>query len=326
MPLLHHTVPGLSPLAAVTRRWRSGGLRNGRAWAESPTGLIRWVTSTLLFPLAVMAGTGPAGAQSGGEIAQPADQAFRVEFSQGLLSVKARDVRLQDLLNEVARHSGIELRLYAPLDERVTRSFNELGLPQAIDRLLRGKSYTLQQAGDGSASMSSTLWVFGQGSRVGSELALELPRVATSPEDAFGNRLEVVAALAETGDEPDTAALASAIVDRSISVRYEAVHVLGEIGGATSTGLLEQALQDADTNIRTASIDALAEIGGEDSARALALALNDADPAVRENAVYALGDIGGATATELIEQAARDPDALVREVADEILSELEGGY
>lgn len=253
-------------------------------------------------------------------------EGLRVELGDGRLTVQAHEVALRDLLEEIARHTGLVVSFPNAPSKRVTTQFDALELPAAIDRLLHGMSYALQYAPDGSAGR---LWVFSSGeTKVG---ASEDPGVdfgaaeetGVALDDDAAMRLEAVAALADQETDPFAFALASAIVDESPAVRFEAVYALGEIGGAVSTGFLRHALTDSDADVRGAAVDAFAEIGGEPSANALADVLTDPDPALRENAVYALGEIGGETAVGLLREASSDADEWVREAAVEMLRELE---
>ncbi len=278
----------------------------------------------VLAVLCLLPGADPVRAQSTTDRASVAE--LHVTFDGGLLTVDARNVLLQDLLEEVAAQSGLALSTRGLLGKRVTRAFTELELSAAIDKLLHGMSYALQYPTD-SPSLPSRLWVMSGGNLL--EEGAYRDADATSNglrQDRFevpaSQRLEAVAALAERDTETFAFAIAPALGDDSAAVRYEAVHALGEVGGDTSTGLLHQLLSDPDAGIRAAAIDALAEAGGELSAVTLSAALHDPDPALRENAVYALGEIGGERAVELLDQAAADPDEWVRQAVDEVLSEL----
>ena len=258
-----------------------------------------------------------------------AAERLRVELNDGLLTIEANDVAVQDLLEEIAGRAGLALSLPNSLPRRVTVEFDELALPVAIDRVLHGMSYALQYAPGSSANK---LWVFTNGAanaETSGELRVESESTPPEPpqdgnllDDGAAMRLEAVAALADQETDPFAFALASAVVDESPAVRYEAIHALGEIGGGVSTRLLQQALFDADPDVRTAAVDALGQITGEQSANALAGVLSDPDPALREKAVYALGEIGGETAAELLRTASADPDEWVREAATDMLREL----
>lgn len=249
---------------------------------------------------------------------------LRVELSGELLSVEAQDVVLQELLEEIARQSGLTISFHESLTRRVTTKFEALELPAAIDRLLHGASYALQYAPGEPGASARRLWLFTSGEWEASVGAETSPTQRSNPlDDAAAARLEAVAALAEADTDPFAFALASAVADESPAVRFEAVHALGEIGGEISTRLLQHALLDADADVRTAAVDALAEAGGEQSVTALAGVMTDPDPALRENAVYALGEIGGETAIDVLRQASTDADELVREAAADVLRELD---
>jgi len=310
------------PLGRASRRRQPGGSRPFYAYA--PTRLL----GLALLVLASDRGLAAELAEEAGP-ARPSTTPH-VEFRDGLLSIDARDVALEEVLKEIARQTGLAVSRQEPLPGRVTAELRRLGVPIAIHRLLRGKSFALRYAPSptGAPLAASKLWIFASG-----EPGLEAPEgyepePPTSPEAVAGDdaavlRLEAVAELADRDTPPSVAGLASAMADESASVRFEALYALGEVGGELSTQLLQQALVDPDARIRRAAVDALAEIGGERSASALAAVLSDPDPALREDAVYALGEIGGETAARALRRASTDPDEFVREATIDVLEEID---
>ena len=67
-----------------------------------------------------------------------------VEIAGDLVTVTARDVTVKELLEEIARQSGLVLILHEPLEESVAMELDRLPLPEAISRILSGQNYTLQ--------------------------------------------------------------------------------------------------------------------------------------------------------------------------------------
>ncbi len=267
---------------------------------------------------------------------------LHVEITDEIVTVKARDVTVKDLIEEIARQSGLVVVLHDPLDERVTMELHRLPLPEAMGRILRDQSFALQyvqplsSTGNSSDAHPSRLWVFSKGPAddyarqdavkgLGALNADEVivPLSLALADDDANVRLEAVSALANVGSDQATAALAAAALsDGDSSVREEAVYALGEIGGETGMQVLEQALMDPDNRVREAAVEAFADIGGDESALALAVALNDEDASLRAEAVDALGEIGGETAIRLLQQALADEQSSIREAAAEFLAEL----
>ena len=270
----------------------------------------------LIAVLALLAGS--VEAQKVIEAASQTSAAFlNAEITSGIVTLKAHDVTVKQLVEQIAHQGGIRLLLYKPLDERVTLEFRQLPMQQALDRILRGQNYALQcvqplcSAVDPGEKVQGTLWVFSD----------ETHRNEAVSDDT-DVRLAAVSDPADTGSDQPAVILATALGDRDASVREEAVDVLSEINGEVAIPFLEQALIDPDSDVREAAIAALTDIGGDQAARALATALNDENAALREDAVDALGDIGGKTATGLLQQALTDQENTIREAAADYLAEL----
>lgn len=270
----------------------------------------------LIAVLALLAGS--AEAQKAIESGLRTPNAYLdAEINNGMVTLKARDVTVKRLVEEIAHRGAIRLMLNTALDERVTLEFRQLPLQQAVDRILRGRNYALRylpppcSTVNPGARAQGTLWVFSDDAHPAEAAADDTGIVRIAVPDPAGS-----------GNDEATVLLAAALGDWDASVREEAVDVLGDLSGEAAIPLLEQALVDPDSDVQEAAIAALADIGGEQAARALATALNDDNTALRENTVDALGDIGGKTATRLLQRALADQERLVRDAAAEHLAEL----
>lgn len=279
------------------------------------------------------------------------ESALHVQIADEEVSVRARDVAVRDLLEDVASQSGLVVALYGSLDERVTMEFYRLPLHEALGRILRSHDFVLRYYSPSSVGRSpgdaalSKLWVFSRGGGTdpvpagsmnpahrpggGGELQAmkakeNLRQLSAALSDADpGVRRKAVSELAGMdGDEPVSILIDVALFDENASVREEATSGLGEIGNDAGMPALEQALADPDIRVREAAVDALADLGGAESARALDVALSDQDSSVRENAVYALAEIGGEVAIAALLQALGDEETDVREAAADMLAEL----
>ena len=248
----------------------------------------------------------------------PEAREMQVEVSGDAVSVRARDVPVRDLIEEIAGQADLVISLDDPLLAPANIEFQHLPLAVAIRRILGDHGFVLEYAPvAGAAARPHRLWVLSSGPEESSAIP------STSPRDNTHQRLQWVSALyAKGGDEATRALAAAALNDADRAVRREAVHALGEIAGESGIETLEQALMDADRGVRLTAAAAFGEIGGDHSARALAAALDDEDPAVRQEAVDSLGEIGGPTAGVLLRQALDDDHRAVREAAAENLAEL----
>jgi HEAT repeat protein len=229
-----------------------------------------------------------------------------VRFDHGHLTVMVGDVSLSELLDEIARQSGVTVVRYVALNQRVSLEFHRLSVEQALRRILRHRSFVLEYA----AAQPRALWI--------------LPQA----EEAYAAQRRAIESTNARSSGEDTAAeisrLQAALSSADVEDREEAAMELGESGQVEAVAALSLALADKNKDVREAAIVSLAEIGGAQAAQALAIALADHDPRIREEAVDALGEIGGETAIGLLRQALADNVKFVREAAAEMLDELRG--
>jgi hypothetical protein len=283
--------------------------------------------------------TGVAGAQG----------QLQVEVHDGVVTLAVEEMPLMELLEEIARQSGLVVELEEPLAEPVSLELTGVPLVEALQQVLRGRNYVYQRSGSSRGVEGSPvirpgrLWVLSGGAAREHLQAvtvepcqnegLDESRIATTG-DCPGRleialthsdarvRLAAISELTDAGGDGAAETLAAALTDDDVAVREEAIYGLGEVGDEESLPALQQALVDPDRRVREAAIDAVATIGGDGSAWALAVSLNDEHPALREEAVYALGSIGGEAARVLLQQALVDEHDFIREAAAETLEEL----
>ncbi len=61
-----------------------------------------------------------------------------------------------ELLQEIARQSGLTLVLAGPMDERMTIQFEQLPFDKGLQRILRGQTFGLQYAAPNPGAGSTT--------------------------------------------------------------------------------------------------------------------------------------------------------------------------
>ncbi len=282
-------------------------------------GALRRFTSALLclaLGLLLSSMTVEARNRATVETAQAGSGAHLVHFANGYLTVMARDVALGELLDEIARHSGLTVVRHVALNQRVTLQFHRLPLEEGLRRILRHRSFVLEYAEPTANTRSSavarpkTLSILPQGSERYStqEIVVSPMRGGSSEKDGAARVLELQVSLASGDGE----------------AREEAALALGRGGRTSAVAPLSLALADANRDVRRAAVRSLAEVGGVRAAEALHIALVDPDPRVRESAVDALGEIGGAVAIRLLEQALADEVEYVRDAAADTLDGLKG--
>ena len=263
----------LAPLGALTQD-EAGLIEEADPWPLSPPGLLR--------------------------------------ITNNLLTVKVHDASVEELVEEIARQSGLTIVWYGPISERITLDFQGHALDQALARILRNHSFALAFSQDeespSSAARPRKLWIIPKGAE------------GSPPQAVAANESEQEDFLQD--ESIDITLLIAALRSEDSWEREEAVEALGEIGGPESAQFLGVALKDEDEDVRQAAIAALAHIGGDRAAQVLAVALEDEDEWFREEAVEALGEIGGNSAIRLLEQALSDEYDGVRDTAEELLEEL----
>ncbi len=275
---------------------------------------------------------------------RPTQGARVIHFANDHLTVKVQDVSLHELLQEIARQTGLAIVLSGSLEDRITIQFHELPFDEGLRRILQHQSFALeysQQTRDErqlTAPHPKKLWVFSKGdedypvqtTRVdgssGQEATLDSPRLQAAPtsEDS-GERKEAVEAPTDPatiwGEEP-ARAVANALEDDNFWVRDAAVEALGKLSGDEAARALATAVQNEETWIREAAVKALGKLGGDEAVYALAPALKDEDSWIRWEAVKALGEVGGKGAIFLLKRAMAGEDEFIRDTAAEQLAKL----
>ncbi len=244
--------------------------------------------------------------------ADSATSYLNVEMSDDLVTLKAHNVGVRDILDEIARHSDLAVVSHGPLRGRLSLEFERLPLFEALSRIMRGQSYLLHQAQPATGARiasnerRSTLWVFSDGSAGES-----VHNQAAGPSSS------------------DTASIIEVLQSQLMSddrrVRQEAIKGLRRLKVDEVIVPLSYALADADKKIRVKAIYALADIGGDNAVAAMAAAANDENAWVRAETAYALGTLGSDTAIQVLKHALHDADSGVRESAIEAFTEIGGG-
>lgn len=283
-------------------------------------------------------GIGPAGPTA----ASKSDGLVRVEMDGELVSVRARNAALADLLREMARQSGIILMQDGPPGESVSVTLHRLSLPEAIARVLRHHNFVLQltpntvdQHRIGQARRAR-LWVFSDGpvnkphAKMAATQHTPDPPTVVSPlwgelrSDDSAARLHAIRQLRGLPAEEAVAHLSEALADEDARVRRQAVFALEDLGTVDAIAALNRVLDDADPMLRAEVVRILGRAGDETRVGAIERSLTDESKAVREAAVETLADVGGQTAAQSLAVALSQEDASLREDAVDALAEIGG--
>ncbi len=191
-----------------------------------------------------------------------------IHFENDCLTVKVQDISLKELLNEIARQSGIILTLYSSLEERITIQFHDLPRDEGLRRILSNQrivmKYAQQKPEDAKSPMPRVrrLWVLSRGE--------EDSPVQTIPdvEKAGASRLDnqgLQAAMASEDPEERQDAIAQlflAMEDENEVVPEEVIAVLEDIGDGDITQAWTIKLQREEALFRKELEEDFAKNGG----------------------------------------------------------------
>ena len=272
----------------------------------------------------------------------------------GLVSLTARNIPVQNVLQEIATQTDLRVVQHVPLDRVVTLNVERQPLPAVLDELLKNDSYQLYQGVSiededaADKAVPGTLWIFSEGSslapaatiffeavifhgsfrekkeairelrRLGTPDAANILSLALSDPDSRV-RDAAFSALSKFDGEEALAAIASASVDSDPWVRGKAANALSSADTESAVEYLHLAYNDTDPRVRMTVVEAFTDIPSEQAVAALSLALRDEDPTVRMHAVDALEEIGGEIAFQTLMQARMDQDPDVADAVNESL-------
>ncbi len=274
--------------------------------------------------------------------ADSATSYLNVEMSDDLVTLKAHNVSVRDVLDEIADQSDLIVVSHAPLHGRLTLELERLPLFEALRRIMRGQSYLLHQAQEATGARianherQSTLWVFSDGAANDpgyTEAASHSVRETTSAIEMLQSQLmsddirvrqEAIKGLRRLKVNEAIAPLSYALADEDKKVRVKAIYALADIGGDNAVAALAAGADDENAWVRAETAYALGTLGGDTAIQVLKHALQDANTDVRETAIEAFQDIGGGQSARALAVALQDTDATLRVEAIEALADIGG--
>ena len=238
--------------------------------------------------------------------------------SGNLIQLEVRQKPLGEVLNHIARKTGIPIHYSVLPTGLVTATCAGMTVKHVLDCLLAGKADLIvryQQKGSNAESKSQIAEAWILGSKI---------------EDAAANRTDcsVISSEGEgllslekgEAEREHTAELLKMAKSKNISVRIEAIGTLlsgDHKDDPEVQNLLEQASHDADANIRAQAVSSLKNQEGRAASSAIEEAMHDNSVDVRMMAVDVINDD-----VELLRQALNDSDQNVRDFAALKLEEL----
>ena len=303
--------------------WRAGKIpvyRFGRRILSGLLGAaaICWVTAGAT-----------AGAAQDREAADASRAEITVEWQDGLLTLRAVNAPLGEVIAEIGARAGFKTTFYGAVDSRLDRSFDEVPLDRVLRELLAGVS-NIVLFDDAAQPRVTEILLFGAAGpdKVPAQLEADPePATATVIDRSLdAEQAEQFSRSAERGRGGDAEAVAEVAAllrsDPDPAIRGAAAAALGDIGSAEAVVALQGGVRDENRTVRIRSIRALAGIDNDQSTQILAdLLFNHADTRTRLLAAWALGQQGSPLAQSYLETARDDGNDLVRQAVDRARSE-----
>jgi len=265
------------------------------------------VVSLILGPMCVLSvgattqGKGtPSISERDGIIEKPA---FYLKVQKGLLSVEIDNASLEEVLMAIAQQNGfkrLKVQGNAALANKISIKFQNIPLDQGIQRILRGRSYSLiytQNKWDKGKSSPTTLEevrIFGEGDYEQSFEPNPLEGKGSVPSRSLKGLIQ------------------QALYGEDTMTRAKAIIALWEAGDSLAIAALRQALLEGD--VYESALKAMMHLGGDVMMVANAIADKDSDAG--EPGVVALAEVGGVQVGELIQQALEHENKEIRKMME----------
>lgn len=280
-----------------------------------PRSLRCWILCSALVLL-----TGATGHVAAMVDARTTPAALEIALENGLLTLRARDAPLGEVVQAIGEHVGFETIVLGALEMRVDISFSELPLTTALERVLGNSSRVVVSAPEPLNRGESDIvriWLLGSGESGHESLARNTAHaVENDLQDPDVKRRSE--AMLRLGIAPATAAELEALAlalqnDEEALVRSRAAIALGALRDERAVLVLEVALLDENSSVRVQAIHALSKIGGERATSALGgVLLHGKDSVQRVVAAQSLAAQNTVLARQYLDAVAEDPDAQIR--------------
>lgn len=241
---------------------------------------------------------------SAGEKAETVTNKPEVEFRDGRMSVKAEDVLLKDLLEEIGGKGAIEIELKdaKAADKSVSVDVKDAIPGRVLREILQGLNYAFFY------------------SKTGLSRVVIVPHgtpIARASGGRLGDGRNFTGSIQGKGKKP-VEAQRKTERDSSVDAKLAAIEVLEQSEDPKSIDELGKALTDQNAEVKSAALEALAEKEGANVNQALRLGLNDPSPEFRIEVLEALAERGDLDA---LRKALSDPSSEVKAAAADLLED-----
>lgn len=284
-----------------------------------------------------------------------AHSSLQVQWKDEYLSVRTEKVVLSQLLQEIARQTGMEIHTSDNLEEYISVSFARLSLHEGLEKLFtnyvviwKGSPQNGQRPALAFVSgLKDLSYLPGFSEQTAETKEPVTPTVdepqpqeerlealhasaAQSDEQALQEALfdsdptaqtTAVALLIEQNPQSVIAALVEAATSAQSERRLQALHLLSQTDQAdeeTVLSTLSYALTDKDMTVKAYAIQALAAHKGTEAQEYLRQAFHDLNPNVRMLVIQSV--VGQDQGRPLLQEALADQDEAVRSLATALLA------
>ena len=250
---------------------------------------------------------------------------LRVEWQDTRLSVSADHTPLYQILQKVARQTGLKIQGLEGLQEEVSISFSGLPLPTGLEKLLMSANYILIEKSTPPEDLQPGLLLITgkRGTVVDKSEAAPGGQAIVPGWQSLDPALRL-AQVQETGRpalQQGSDILSAAVRDTDPSIRQLAYHRLFDQGEKEQLAeLLKQALASADSERRRTALESLGQFFAADATDLLRDATADEHPDVRHTAFQQLSHIDSAEAEQILTERLAHPNAEIRLMAIEAMA------
>lgn len=274
----------------------------------------RTIISASLFIVMLLGGPSSAGSQGAS-----GENTFSVLLSpDNLLTVRAENIALEEVLAEVAEQAFIKISFHGPAKESVRMEFSDLPLEEGLRRLTKkfNSVFVYGQAKGGNAGSRIEEVIIYAKSDTGlankpiimvpqrskgiqleerSGEALSTPNGERLPDSNPGQEEQVVGVKLDPEKETAVVDLGKILLnEEDEDAKVMAAERMGDLGNEMALVPLMHALGDKNPTVRKSAADALSRIGGEHVKKALERSLTHENPNLRESAAEILERIEAA--------------------------------
>jgi hypothetical protein len=239
---------------------------------------------------------------------EPASMRMRLEGQE--LTAEIHATPLQQILGELAAWSGVVFEVDSQENEKISVSFYQVSMQEAIQRLTRNDNsiayYDRDQAGQNRLCF------------------VRIIPSAPYPSPPTVQYIGTGAVTKRSDDIVDSAEQALAVLagSNNLVARQKAIEVLVDSKAASAVQALEAVLDDPAVEIKVGAIEGLVSLGAREALPKILPALKDSHPGVRQSAVLAVAQLGDARNVKDLRPLMQDPDASVAASVDVAIQKL----